>query len=242
METPRFYHPSIQAGLVELSAAEGHHFVHVLRGKAGQAIELFDGLGHTAVGVVSRVKKNDVFVQVEKVTEAVARQTRHIILAVAAAKGQRFDWMLSKCTEVGTDHIALVHYERSVRLGKESAIERYRNVTISACKQCGRNIFPVISGPLKLTETIHAFKEQYPHSQLVYGSLEADACTVKSLADCGDNVVVFVGPEGGLTDAEIQILKNNQAMPVCVGNHILRTETAAIVFAAILEAMRIRKI
>jgi 16S rRNA (uracil1498-N3)-methyltransferase len=241
MEHLRFYHPLLQPGPAELSVAEGHHFVHVLRGKEGQTIELFDGLGHVADGVVNRIKKNDVFVQIEKVSEIPSRQTKRIILAVAAAKGQRFDWMLSKCTEVGADHIVIVHYERSVRLGKESAIERYQNLTISACKQCGRNILPVITGPQKLTETIHELKQQYPQSRFIYGSLESDALTVKSLADCSDDIVVFVGPEGGLAEAEIQLLKANQAMPVCAGNHILRTETAAIVFAAILEAMRISK-
>jgi 16S rRNA (uracil1498-N3)-methyltransferase len=242
MEHLRFYHSLLQPGLAELSAAEGHHFVHVLRGKAGQTIELFDGLGRVADGVVNRIKKNEVFVQIGKVSEVVARQTRRIILAVAAAKGQRFDWMLSKCTEVGTDHIALVHFDRSVRLGKESAIERYQNLTISACKQCGRNILPVITGPQKLTETIHELKQQYPQSRFIYGSLESDARTVGDLADCGDDVIVFVGPEGGLTDAEIRLLKDQGAIPICAGSHILRTETAAIVFAAILEAMRIRKI
>lgn len=239
METPRFYHPLLLPGLVELSGAEGHHFVHVLRGKAGQTIELFDGLGHTARGVVSRIKKTDVFVQIEKVTESPLRQTRRIILAVAAAKGQRFDWMLSKCTELGADHIALVHYEHSVRLGKESAIGRYQSLTIAACKQCGRNTLPIITGPQKLTDTIHELKQQYPQSQFLYGSLESGAKTIRSLAENNEDIAVFIGPEGGLTEAEIQLLKGHGAMPVRVGNHILRTETAVIVFAAILESQRI---
>jgi 16S rRNA (uracil1498-N3)-methyltransferase len=241
METPRFYHPLLHPGLVELSGAEGHHFVHVLRGKVGQAIELFDGLGHTAQGVVSRIKKTDVFVQIEKVAEVSLRQTRRIILAVAAAKGQRFDWMLSKCTEVGADHIALVGYERSVRLGKESAIGRYQSLTIAACKQCGRNTLPIITGPQKFNDTIHELKQQYPQSQLLYGSLESDAQTIRSLADSSEDIVVFIGPEGGLTDAEIQLLKGHGAIPVRVGSHILRTETAGIVFAAILESLRISR-
>jgi 16S rRNA (uracil1498-N3)-methyltransferase len=104
--------------------------------------------------------------------------------------------MLSKCTEVGTDHIALVHFERSVRQGKESAIERYQNLTISACKQCGRNILPRITGPQKLTETIHELKQQYPQSRLIYGSLQSDAAPLGP-GDYSDDVVVFVGPEGG---------------------------------------------
>jgi 16S rRNA (uracil1498-N3)-methyltransferase len=239
METPRFYHPLLQSGLVQLSRTEGHHFVSVLRGKAGQAVELFDGHGHLAGGVVSQIKRNDVFVQIEKVTEFPGRQTGRIILAAAAAKGQRFDWMLSKCTEIGVDHIALVGYEHSVRLGKESAIERYQNLTIAACKQCGRVILPVITGPKKLTDTIQELKQQYPQSRLLYGSLESNAQTIRFLTDIHEDVLVFVGPEGGLTEGEIKVLSDCGAVPVRVGNHILRTETAAIVFAAILESLRI---
>jgi 16S rRNA (uracil1498-N3)-methyltransferase len=241
MEAPRFYHPLLQSGLVQLLSAEGHHFVNVMRGKTGQAIELFDGCGRFAGGIVVQIKKANVFAEIKTVQEYSGRHANRIILAVAAAKGQRFDWMLSKCTEVGADHIALVHYERSVRLGKESAIGRYQNLTIAACKQCGRNILPVITGPQKLNETICQLKQQYPQSRLLYGSLESDAVTIRSLADTSEDALVFVGPEGGLTGAEIQLLKGKGAIPVCVGNHILRTETAAIVFAAILESLRISK-
>jgi 16S rRNA (uracil1498-N3)-methyltransferase len=241
MEIPRFYQDPLTEGRIQLSAAEGHHFVHVLRGKAGQSIELFDGHGRLAAGVVSHIKKADVFVEIKTVAEFSERKTRRIILAVAAAKGQRFDWMLSKCTEVGTDHIVLVGYEHSVRLGKESAIGRYQSLTIAACKQCGRNTLPIITGPQKLNDTVGKLKQQYPQSRLLYGSLESDAQTIRSLADSNEDIVVFIGPEGGLTEAEIQLLKDHGAMPICVGNHILRTETAAIVFAAILESLRISK-
>jgi 16S rRNA (uracil1498-N3)-methyltransferase len=239
METPRFYHPMLQPGLVQLSRPEGHHFVSVLRGKTGHAVDLFDGHGGLAGGVVSRIKKSDVFVQIESVAKFPPRQTGRIILAVAAAKGQRFDWMLSKCTEIGVDHIALVSYERSVRFGRESAIERYQNVTIAACKQSGRIYLPTISGPHKLDEAIHALKQQYPQTRLLFGSLESNAKTVRTLIDNNEDVIVFIGPEGGLSAMELHLLNALGAIPIRIGSHILRTETAAAAFAAVLESLRV---
>lgn len=239
METYRFYHPVIQTGLVQLSETESHHFARVLRGTEGMSVELFDGQGRLAEGIVSRIKKNQVFVEIQKVTEESIRKTNRVILATASAKGQRFELMLSKCTELGTDHIALIQYERSVRLGKESAVARYQNIAIAACKQCGRNILPKITGPKRLDEAVKELKHQYPQSLYIYGSPGAGAETIRELIDNRRDAVVFVGPEGGLTAGEIRFLTENGAIPVRVGSHILRTETAAIVFAAILESMRI---
>ena len=239
MEIPRFYHYPLQAGCVRLSADEGHHFVNVLRGKIGQTIELFDGQGRLASGIVSQIKKADVFVEVKTITEFPPRESGRVILAAAVAKGQRFDWMLSKCTELGVDHIALVQYERSVRIGRESATERYQNLTIAACKQCGRVFLPTITGPKKLNETIIELEHQYPQSRIIIGSLESSAQTISQFAGSGEDTIVFIGPEGGLTEPEIQLLEHYGAAPIRIGNHILRTETAATAFAAILEALRI---
>jgi 16S rRNA (uracil1498-N3)-methyltransferase len=240
MGANRFHHDPITAGSVRLGAEEGHHFVKVLRGQVGQSIELFDGHGRCAWGVVCQISRAGVFVEIKTVSELSTRQHQRIILAVAAAKGQRFDWMLSKCTEAGTDHIALVHYERSIRLGKESAVNRYQNLTISACKQCGRNSLPLITGPRKLDQTVMELQQQYPQSKLIYGSPEPGARTIRYLADNNTlDTVVFVGPEGGLTAGEVQYLNDRGADAVRVASHVLRTETAGIVFAAILEALRI---
>ena len=241
MGAPRFYHEPLSPGRIQLSATEGHHFIHVLRGKEGQSIELFDGRGHCAEGVVCQIKKSDVFAEIKTVKEFFERKSNRIIIATAAAKGQRFDWTLSKCTELGVDHIVLIQYEHSVRLGKESAIDRYQQLTVAACKQCGRNILPLITGPQKPEETIIELKRQYPQSAILYGCPESDCKAVKSLVSNSQDVIAFVGPEGGLTEGEMQLLKKNNAFGVCIGSHILRTETAAIVFAAILEYLRINK-
>lgn len=239
MEIPRFYHNPLNPGQARLSAAEGRHFVSVLRGRAGQSIELFDGCGGLAGGVVTQIKKNDVFVEIKNVSACPLSQAGRIILAVAAAKGQRLDWMLSKCTELGADHIVLILYEHSVRLGSQSAAGRYQNILIAACKQSGRVFLPILTGPQKLAEAIAELKRQYPQSRFIFGSPDPNAKTIRNLANDSRDTLVFIGPEGGLTQIETQLLEHNGAVPVRVANHILRTETAAVAFTAILEALRI---
>jgi 16S rRNA (uracil1498-N3)-methyltransferase len=239
VEIPRFHHNPLNPGRVQLSAPEGRHFVSVLRGRVGQSIELFDGCGRLAGGVVTQIKKNDVFVEIENVSACTPSQAGRIILAVAAAKGQRLDWMLSKCTELGADHIVLIQYEHSVRLGRESAAGRYQNIIIAACKQSGRVFLPTLTGPQKLADAIAELKQQYPQSHFIFGSPDPDAKTLRNLANDSRDTLVFIGPEGGLTQTETQLLEHNGAVPVRVANHILRTETAAAAFTAILEALRI---
>ncbi len=154
MELYRFYQNPLTPGRVQLTTAEAHHFVSVLRGKLNDSIELFDGQGTLAQAAVTQIRKHDVYAEVQTLTRQLPRQTRRLILATAVAKGQRFDWMLTKTTELGIDHIALVQFDRSVRLGRESAIERYQSMTIAACKQCGRLYLPQITGPARLIDNI----------------------------------------------------------------------------------------
>lgn len=235
----RFYHSSLKAGRVQLSSPEAHHFVSVMRGKVGDAVELFDGQGTLVQGAVVYIRKNEVTVEVGRVSTQPARAKRRIILAAAIAKGQRFDYMLTKCTELGVDHIALVQFERSVRLGRDSAVERYQSLTVAACKQSGRVYMPDISAPKRLPEAIADLHMRYPQSKLFYGSPQPDAKSINLLELSDFDTIIVVGPEGGLTQTEDRLLLEHNAIPVRIAEHILRTETAATAFVAVFEALRL---
>lgn len=239
MEILRFYHDPLRCGKIQLSSPEAHHFVSVMRGKIGDVIELFDGNGVTAQGVVSHIRKNDVSVEIKSLSSKPARLARRIILAAAMAKGQRFDYMLTKCTELGVDHIALVQFERSVRLGRDSALERYQGLTIAAAKQSGRAFLPELTAPKRLIEVIAELKTRYPQSTMLYGSPQADAKTIRQIEPSDSDTIVFVGPEGGTTESEDRLLIDHNAIAVCIAEHILRTETAATAFVAVLAALRV---
>ncbi|HEG44093.1 MAG TPA: 16S rRNA (uracil(1498)-N(3))-methyltransferase [Phycisphaerales bacterium] len=230
---------TIQAGEVMLERSEAHHLVSVMRVAVGERIEIFDGKGGLGQAVITKVTRRDVTLEVEKVETFPMRDSGRVVIATSIAKGQRFDNLITKCTELGADHIAPVVFERTVKLASgASAEEKYGKRAISACKQCGRVFLPEISRPASLADAIAALKKSYPEARLIFGSLSDGAESITELTCDGKDTVAFVGPEGGLTDAEESLLKESGALPVRLTETVLRIETAAIAMAAILCVRR----
>jgi 16S rRNA (uracil1498-N3)-methyltransferase len=234
----RFYCQSIDTESF-LDPVESSHLCRVLRAKQGTPLELFDGQGTLAEGIVERVDKKRTTVRVQKIIRTPAPKTGRAILAVSFAKGQRFDWLVEKCTELGVDHIAAVQCERTVKLGKNTALERYRKISIAAAKQSKRLFLPEITGPEKLLATLDSFVDQYPQSFLIYGDPEgtplADLPAVKEGQDC----IIVIGPEGGLCENELAFLTAKNSSGVMINRNILRIETAAVAFCATVAMTRL---
>lgn len=236
----RFYCESIDTECT-LDPVESNHLSRVLRAVKGTPLELFDGQGTLAEGVVDKIDKKRTVVRVQKTTHTAPAATGRIILAVSFAKGQRFDWLVEKCTELGVDHIAAVQFERTVKQGKDSALERYRKITIAAAKQSKRLFLPTLTGPAKLPPTLDALIAEYPGCALLYGDPEGmPAFDIPAAIKEGRDCVVVIGPEGGISDAETALLAANNATGVMINSNILRIETAAVAFCATLAAVRLR--
>lgn len=236
----RFYIENITEPITVLEGSEAHHLSGVLRLGVGDSVELFDGKGNIATAIVEKVKKRSAELRIENLINKVQPKQGRIILVVSLAKAQRFDWMITKCTELGVDHICPAIYERTVKQGKGSSlVTRYNNLAISAAKQCKRDFLPQIDVPAHFETILEQLKEQYPDSQLITASLEDDAKSLfESDIQQNSNKIVFVGPEGGLTEDEEALLRQNSAIPVRLTNTILRIETAAVAIASVLAVKR----
>lgn len=235
----RFYCDKIDKGQVRLDKAEAHHLINVMRLSAGEQIELFDGRGKLAKSVIAEIKRDDVLVEVKEVQTFEPRTDGRIVIAASIAKGQRFDMLISKCTELGVDHIAAVVFERTVKqLSGDGALERYEKLSISAAKQCGRIFLPRITGPMNPAETISFLKNEYPQGRFIFGSLNKEAESIAETISDGSDVIAFVGPEGGMSNAEECMLIKHRTKGVRLTDTVLRIETAAIAFSAILCAGR----
>lgn len=239
MERPRFFHRPLNAGSAELEPDEAHHLLRALKLRTGGEIELFDGLGGLAEAVISEIRQNRVFVETGKISVCNRPQTGRIIIASSIAKGQRFDWMLSKCAELGADHIAAVLFERTVKLGSTNARNKYQKQLIAACKQCKRLFVPELSGPQNLRQTLDKLACDYPDAKVLFGGFGPKALNITQLPVNKKDAVVFIGPEGGLTDAEKAFLIEHGAIEIKLASNVLRVETAAVAFTAILEALRV---
>jgi 16S rRNA (uracil1498-N3)-methyltransferase len=238
MALHRFYCDSIDGPAVELEWTEAHHLA-VLRLVAGDKVELFDGLGGLATAVISGIRKNKVALRVEDVQRNEPARSRRIIIAVSIPKGERFDWLIEKCTELGIDRICPVIFERTVKQpANPKTISRWLNLAVSASKQCKRLFLPKIDAPMSLQEVLKSIKNDHSYCRFLFGSPSPDSPALITIPFGPTDVIAFIGPEGGLTDDEAYLLKENGARPVQLTDTILRVETAAMAFAAVLCAQR----
>ncbi len=239
MSRYRFYCPDIVEPVTKLQGPEFEHLSKVLRLGSGEEVELFDGKGLLAEATIKEKSKKAAILRIIKTTQHKPPADGRIILAVSIAKGQRFDWLIEKAAELGIDRITPVIFERTVRCPSNPKIlERWTRLAVSAAKQSGRIFLPVIDSPLPLAEAVGILQERNEKARVIFGSVDERADSLLTSCWRGTDVIVFVGPEGGLTDDERDLLRSGGAEPVHLTNTILRTETAALAFASILAAQR----
>jgi len=234
---PRFFVPDLPADAparAELPQAEAHHALHVLRLRAGAAVELFDGRGRRAEGRIADVARRRVTVQIEQVWTERRPGGPVVHLAFAVPKGSRADWLIEKATELGVVSLRPTVFERSVA-GKEplSAAKRERWLAhcAAAAKQAQVNRLPAIEDAAALGDLL----ARAAGALVLVGDTVEDAVPVlDALARRGEgeDILIVVGPEGGLADAERTLLRAAGAVSVRLGRSVLRVETAAIALAA----------
>ncbi|MHC4574633.1 MAG: RsmE family RNA methyltransferase, partial [Planctomycetota bacterium] len=208
MELLRFYCNPIVEPVVELSAWEARHLALVRRLVVGDEIELFDGLGTVAVGVIRTASSRKVTLDVRETRVLPKPKRPEIVIGVSVAKGERFDWVIAKCTELGVERICPILFERTVKQPKNPRInERWNNLTIAAAKQCRRMFLPQIDKPAPLPEAMETLKEDYPKAVFLLGTLSGSAQALTSRRLGRGDVIALVGPEGGLTEQEEVLLQ-----------------------------------
>lgn len=238
----RFHSPALPAapGTVELSTAESHHAMHVLRLRAGAEVELFDGAGRHVAGRIAEAKHGVVRVQIAGEVAVQPRPHPQVHLAFAVPKGKRLDWLLEKATELGAASLHAVRFERSVAGAEElseTARERWLGHCIAAAKQCGLDFLPEILRPVSLAEYLASPVDA---ARLV-GDLGKGAQPLPAaLRDwrVEQGAAVLVGPEGGFTPGERNAILAAGYVPVRLGATTLRIETATLALLAGIHAQR----
>jgi 16S rRNA (uracil1498-N3)-methyltransferase len=225
---------ALRADPVALSAEESHHLARVLRVEVGQELTLFDGQGTRAEAEVTRVDKKRVEATVTA-RETLPPPTVHITLIQAMCKPDRFDLILQKATELGVSAIQPVITQNcSLPTGKmQKMAERGDAILRNAAQQCGTAWMPAL---LPLQKMASTSLESY--DAIFVGSLHANSKPFKeSLREMGplQRVALLIGPEGDLTEDEVNDAVKAGATPVTFGTQILRTETAAIFGLSVLS-------
>jgi len=233
MKSTRIYHaePLTTGQLVELNKQASTHLLKVLRLKDGSVLKLFNGNGfeYTAQLVISGKKA------IANIQQAIKNNNESpldIHLLQGISKGDRMDFAIQKSVELGVSSITPVITERTVVNLKgereQKKLKHWSAIAISACEQSGRNFVPKIQPICRLTEI---FEDSSNDLKLLLDPLSNSS--LKSLSP-KNNIQILIGPEGGLSDAEIELATDNGFCGVKLGPRILRTETAAL--AAITSA------
>ncbi|MBN1127072.1 MAG: 16S rRNA (uracil(1498)-N(3))-methyltransferase [Sedimentisphaerales bacterium] len=234
MRTTRCFCEKIETSEVIIRDAEAHHLIHVLRVETGTQVELFDGKGTVAQAIVEKAERKEVLLSVTEIVNHEPRMGARVVLAVSVAKGNRFDQIVTQCTELGVDHIAAVLFERTVKQAAGSATDRWKKLAVSAAKQSGRIFLPQITGPADLPQTLEQLKAEYPEGKIIYGGFSRETIPIGDVIGRFADTIAFVGPEGGLTESEQKLLQDAGAMEVKLTQTILRIETAALAFGLFL--------
>ena len=230
---PRFFcaEPVQQNSQFELDTRVAQH-VRVLRLREGEAITLFDGSGGETPATLTRIDKRSVEVTTDEHVAVERELDRQITIYAALIANDRMDWMIQKACELGVSSIRPMFTERSQRIPGDvtKRVEHWRGVLIAACEQCGRNLIPEIYAPVALTEALSTLATQ---STVL---LDADGDAVVSSIASG-STSIFVGPEGGFSPSEIELLRKRCDHKLRIGRTVLRAETAAIAALASLASL-----
>ena len=212
-----------------------NHLARVLRLEVGDVLEVFDGEGGEYSGRIEAMRKGEVHVALGPRREGCTESPLRLTLAQGISRGERMDWVVQKAVELGVTRIVPVLTERSVvRLDAEQARSKQRHwhgIAVAACEQSGRSRLPHIELPQPLPAFFAALGAG---SVRVLASPEAHA-GVAELPSSAADVLVLIGPEGGLAAAESQAALEHGFLALRLGPRVLRTETAAVALLALLQ-------
>lgn len=242
MTRRRFHAPpnafNLESQTVTLTADEARHLREVLRLKTGDEVYVFDGAGREFRCAVVNTKRDWAELEIESEVEPAKPESQlQLKLCVALLKGEKFDLVVQKATELGVSAIVpLITRYADIHLRDESdankRVARWQRIALEAAKQSGRALVPVVGAPVLF-------------DSFLAGTKGAELCLMFSerggsgLSEIGrpalKSVTALVGSEGGWSDEEIASARAQSFHIVTLGGRILRAETAAIAVTALLQ-------
>lgn len=218
---------------IELTESVFHHWVRVLRAKVQEQAIFFNGKGGEYRVTLTEINKKNAFVSIDHF-EAIDRTAPFkVILGQVMSKGDRMDYAIQKATELGVTTIQLLTSDRcEMRLKydrDQKKLDHWQSVAVAACEQCGMNIVPKVLAPISIEEWIQT---DLPISRFV---MAPNKDQENVLLDAQPELALLIGPEGGLSESEIGLSNQHGFVNWCIGDRVLRTETAPVVALSILN-------
>lgn len=239
---------NISAGQVIIADSRVHQVRDVLRMKAGDEIVVLDNTGMEYQIKLINISQREVAGEIITKKKCEAEPHTKITLYQSLLARDKFELVLQKCTEVGVTCFVPVVTERSIVRKPEKItqekLSRFESIIVEAAEQSGRGIIPTLQNPIRVEGVSTLFRGQDARDTL---SHEYDICLVGSTRDCSllkdilrecksspEKIALFIGPEGGFSDKELEVLSSRGVKLFSLGKRILRTETAAVVASGII--------
>lgn len=236
---PRIYlDQTLSSGqFVTLPEDAARHLVQVLRMGIGETFTIFNGQSGEFDATLHSVGKRDAQVLIGTFHDVDRESPLSLTLAQCVSKGERMDYTLQKAVELGVTQIVPLLSERSVvKLDAErweKKMQHWRGVIISACEQSGRTRIPA----LHAVSPLHTWLPQAPTATLKLTLAPVAQQSIRTIAPAQHPILLLAGPEGGLSEIEIQRAQTSGFLPVTLGPRILRTETAGVAALAAIQAL-----
>ena len=230
---PKFFVDSsnIQGSIAKIYGGDVRHITKVLRLQEQSIIILCDGEGYDYVARLSKIESDALSLDILEKKPCVAEPNLKVTLFQSVPKNPKMEYIIEKCTELGIDAICPIVTERTVvKVDSDDSackkLERWRKIASESVKQCARGAIPTVYDIYSLEETEGLIK--CLDLVIVAYENEKDTALKSVLKENKEatSVGIFIGPEGGFAESEIEFLKSLGVKSITLGNRILRTETA----------------
>lgn len=229
MRTPRlFVELSLSPGeVISLPQEKAHHIANVLRMQKGAAIKLFNNTDYEFDAILVSLTKKNAEVEVKEKKQIDNESPLKIILCLAISRGQHMDYSIQKAVELGVHKIiptlsefcnVKIHDERL-----QNKLAHWQNIIINAAEQCGRNRLSQLELPVSFDECL---ENMLPKTNLILHPNSPQALSDINLEET--EMGLFIGPEGGFSETEVNKAREKATIPVRLGPRILRSETAVV--------------
>lgn len=214
-------------GHILLSPEESKHCVKVLRHKAGDIIDVIDGIGHFYTAEITKADPDKCTAKILTKKTLGGNKKYHLHIAISPTKNaDRIEWLIEKGTELGVDEFSFLICKRTEKTGVKT--DRFKKIAESAVKQSIQSVVPRINEKMEFTDFI---KVPTTAKRYIAHCLENKRVEFKDILK-EQKVLVMIGPEGDFTDDEIAWAQLAGFSPLSLGETRLRTETAGLFVAA----------
>ena len=231
----------VEDGLIRITGSDVNHIKNVLRIRQGEEMLVSDGTGRDYLCQAEEIAGQEVTVRILETEEKGRELPSRIWLFQGLPKSDKMEFIIQKAVELGAAGIVPVSTRNTVvKLDpkkEEAKVKRWQAIAESAAKQSKRSLVPRVSGIMTLKEAFDYVESQgfsvrpipYVHEAGMDGTkTELDA------AGPGQDIAVFIGPEGGFDEREIELALSKGVRPISLGRRILRTETAGLALLSVL--------